>query len=278
MVTPLRYDDFRRILRGMARNGSVHEVPQMVRDGWTSWDQNWPDDCAKFVLDDADIYDSDLLDFGLQMAAHNVLAMPASAFFIQWRHDVTIDRHGVPTTEVQDSALFVLVLQDGGGVLKIGMMHGAIRRGEQGLNFPVAIDLYGQKAADILNGKENSWGDVDLVIATNLRELLTFLALLSAKDIIKEPHRPNERLQVKRAKKGLPPLPAFVRLKVPGTLVERERQAAGVDRSSPRPHFRRGHIRLIYKGTEKQRVVAVAPSLVNASRGAVEIRPYKLQS
>lgn len=274
MVVSLRYDEFRQILRSMARDGSPDLIGDFdhpaIQHGWPSWDALWPDDCAKFIIDGVDIYDDKVVEFGVQMAYHKALQFPAKSTFIQWRALVSSNSESYH----QDTALFVQILSSDEQHLKVGFLHGSINPLGRGFDLPFAVNLYGDKAATLINSDGDDLSDRDLTLKTYIEEMLAFLSILACKGLKRETVAPSHRQQARRSKKGMPPLPSFVRVSTTVSEIEIEAEQHGFLRSSPRPHFRRGHVRTLYRNTEGQRIVVVSPTWVNAEPGEVPIRPY----
>lgn len=283
-MTVLMYDDFSE---GLARMGTLGpydpENPERANDMaqiWQSWSDHFPHDvAAKFVVSGVDLRDAAIRDFGVQMLQHNVLALPASAFYFQWDQEVTTLDGKERFTEI--AAMFVVIESQSVDSLRINGLGGMIGPESVGRGFdlPFSIDLYGQKAIDLLNMtmpdlRAATKDTTDIAIKTRIEELLAFLSALAMASVEKDKRAPAPRLQAKRAKRGLQPLPEYVVLRLSQSIVESLNP--GADRSSPRPHFRRGHIRVIYKGSDRQRVVPVAPSWVNAEPGQARIPSYKV--
>jgi hypothetical protein len=99
-------------------------------------------------------------------------------------------------------------------------------------------------------------------------------AMLASKDVEQQIERPSTRLNEKRARRGEQPLPerriVTVRLHARAAY-EQAMEDHKAGRMSVRMHLRRGHFRTIYQGTEKERVIPVAPCVVNAGEGGEAI-------
>ena len=87
-------------------------------------------------------------------------------------------------------------------------------------------------------------------------------------------HRPaQEKLNKKRLKAGRPQINPSYKVHVNLSAATGESGASNGDRKSPRPHWRRGHIRRIYtkQGTK---LTPVAPTLVAANTDLIKPRDY----
>jgi hypothetical protein len=281
MSTQLLHDEFLETIRGLSEDFTDDNlfVEVDLRRRWHHWASEWPNDAAKFVLNGIDLYDEAVLDFGRQMACYRALAMPASAIFVQWDmaaiRSHVMDVGNISNIPPDVTGIFVRVLSQDEQCLKISMTRVSKSSGLRGADVPIAIDLFGAEAERLLNlPRQKDIIDADSIVRTYLEELLAFLAVLAIKDVKRVQHAPSPRLRAKREKKNLPPLPDYVVLYVSSAAIARAGQEIGVDRSSPRPHFRRGHIRTLYRGSDQQRLVAVAPSWVRAEPGQARVPNY----
>jgi hypothetical protein len=115
-----------------------------------------------------------------------------------------------------------------------------------------------------------------LKATTIISEVVVGLAAaLLSKDTVKHPGTTvSPRIQKKRARRGQPPInnPTIVRLSA--TAAQARNAGAGTGRS-PRPHYRRGHIRtLAHNGVR----VPVAPCIVNADDKSEIQAKYKVKA
>ena len=86
--------------------------------------------------------------------------------------------------------------------------------------------------------------------AYTLRVLGCCLAALSTRGVSEHVSMPNERLNKKRVLRGERPLPETHVIRIDGSVDVRSMSATGGDmsRSSPRAHYRRGHVRKLSDG------------------------------
>jgi hypothetical protein len=96
----------------------------------------------------------------------------------------------------------------------------------------------------------------------SLRESLCCTTLVMSKSVEKRAEPAPEKLNKAREKKGKLPIPptTFVKLKLGAT--QGPRLDLGGTHASPRMHWRAGHLRVIHRGTPRQREVPVAPTIV----------------
>jgi hypothetical protein len=86
--------------------------------------------------------------------------------------------------------------------------------------------------------------------------------LVMSKSVERRVEPAPEKLNKAREKKGKLPMPptTFVKLKLGAT--QGPRLDLRGTHASPRMHWRAGHLRVIHRGTPRQREVAVAPTIV----------------
>ena len=98
------------------------------------------------------------------------------------------------------------------------------------------------------------------------------VALLMSRDVETTVEPPPLKLNLARARKGRPAVGEARLVKIKPDAIRRVSHG-DEGHASPVMHWRRGHFRTIYKGTEKQRVVPVAPCLVGATDEARSSMP-----
>jgi hypothetical protein len=112
--------------------------------------------------------------------------------------------------------------------------------------------------ADVAGWHQEMWDNMK----KGLRESLCCTTLLMSKSVETRAEPAPERLNKAREKEGKLPIPptTFVKLKlgaIPGPRID-----LGGTHASPRIHYRAGHIRMIHRGTPRQCLVPVAPTIV----------------
>lgn len=259
-------------LRDMLSPPYPKNLDHRFQDAWLLWlDLFNFEGCASFLLSGDHIEDESLADFGRQMLEHRFVAMPAEDIYFQWEASATGNN---------THSLSVMVLEaEPDKLLRIGILKSF---DGVGLSFPMIIDLYGENAFSLMNCEFESLPPqniTDIYDKRNMRmvldELFGCLSLLVSKGTEKIHHGPSDRIKSKRVKKGLPPITEYVEIKTRSDL---KHYGAGysAERGSPRPHFRRGHIRELYRGTVKSRKVAVSPTFVNVDGQIPSLRPYRV--
>lgn len=128
------------------------------------------------------------------------------------------------------------------------------------------------------------WVDADYYEASE--KVVSFIGgasvLLMSKDVEVTTIEAPMALNKQRARKGRIPVAErrIVRIKLDRRAAySRAAEDWASGKSSPRMHFRRGHFRTIQRGADTERVVPVAPTIVNATDGAKPIaKTYAVQS
>lgn len=109
-------------------------------------------------------------------------------------------------------------------------------------------------------------------LCSNMVACMGMTVMLMSKGVVTERHEAPVKLNKAREKKGKPRIndryvvrvdPAYARVVDHGDGSVSD--ISGHSRGSPRPHWRRGHFRTIYRGQEQERVVPVAPALIAAN-------------
>lgn len=115
-------------------------------------------------------------------------------------------------------------------------------------------------------------------LCSNLVGCMGMTVMLMSKGVATEHIAAPDRLNKAREKKGKPRIGDryLVRLKT-GDLYSikddgGEQDISGHVRGSPRMHWRRGHFRTLLRGTDGERVVPVAPSLIGGNERAEPVR------
>ena len=88
-----------------------------------------------------------------------------------------------------------------------------------------------------------------------LRFVIAAYGILNMKQFVKSTNQPSERIQAKRKKRGQAPLPTTIHISLDPRVVS---AYLGGTHASPRPHWRRGHIRTMTNG----KLVRVQPHMV----------------
>lgn len=164
--------------------------------------------------------------------------------------------------------MFPFALQTNG---KLGYVAGACVLGvDQRLNlldFPpgAMTQMVDEKLHDLFEHAA-----YDLVNVT-----AAFLVALNCKDVDKTSHGPTARMARRRAERGLPPLISYTTLHIKaGVRSHYESAHTATDRTRPRFHFRRGHVRTLQTG----RKVLVSPSYVGSFSDGVVVKDYDVRS
>jgi hypothetical protein len=140
----------------------------------------------------------------------------------------------------------------------------------------VANTSYGQFIFATAVGDLLSKGDrLQLVIQYEVMVYLTLMINSPTTEVHREqaPHR----LNAARIKKGLAPLPPHrvVRI-VPERYLREARAAAGLQRLPPRLHWRRSHIRILYRGQGNERKTIIPRCLVGIANDGEVSHEYRI--
>ena len=120
-------------------------------------------------------------------------------------------------------------------------------------------------------------------VASNLVAAMGMSVMLMSKGVETELHPAPDRLNKAREKKGKPIIGDRYSVRIRAgdaysiSTGNGDESIAGHTRGAPRMHWRRGHFRTLYRGSEAERIVPVAPSLIGANDAAEPIRKaYKV--
>lgn len=125
---------------------------------------------------------------------------------------------------------------------------------------------------------ERGYGLMRQRLCSNLVGCLGMAVMLMSKGVETELEPAPSRLNAAREKKGKPRINSSYTVRVSVgdmrtiALEGGDESISGHTRGAPRLHWRRGHFRTLWRGSENERVVPVAPSLVGANDSAAPIR------
>lgn len=122
----------------------------------------------------------------------------------------------------------------------------------------------------LIPGYSNKTRAPALTTALTLCEVA--VALLASRGIRHDVDKAPDRVQARRAREGKPPLPERHTIIVPGTMPRASGDGTGGTHASPRPHWRRGHVRRYASGT----TTVVAPCIVNGDGSAISPKQYQM--
>lgn len=121
------------------------------------------------------------------------------------------------------------------------------------------------QALSFIKGDNNSLAGRELIISDDeihsvADAVLGYMSMLSSRDVLRKTEPPPHALNKKRKQRGRPQINEINYVSIRRQSTERSEQAGGTH-ASPRPHWRRGHIRRILSSTGP-RVIPIAPMLV----------------
>lgn len=139
------------------------------------------------------------------------------------------------------------------------------------VNDKIAAAMFGPGEA----GREKMRGRV----LNNTVNAMALVVMLMSKGVSTEQIKASDKLNKARAKRGKPPIRDryVVKIDAGGTRTIHHADGStsditGHERGSPRMHWRRGHFRTLYRGSDEERIVPVAPALIGANGMADVVR------
>lgn len=133
-------------------------------------------------------------------------------------------------------------------------------------DFQVQTFVEGDQLSNVL--KDSS---VEDLLTNAYCRAISYVTMLMSRGVIKDFNPEPAKLNKKRAKKGKPLIKKSYTIKLCTDVHKTENKNNGAH-ASPRPHWRRGHIRTMHRGTEKEFHIPIAPCLV-AADGTELIKP-----
>ena len=116
-------------------------------------------------------------------------------------------------------------------------------------------------------------------LLNNTVNAMALVVMLMSKGVITERFVADDKLNKARAKRGKPTIRERYVVRVDTrhmrTIQHDDGSTSditGHERGSPRMHWRRGHFRVINRGSEGERIIPVAPALIGANETAAPIR------
>ncbi len=206
---------------------------------------------AKFVFDEYPPVEIE--DFGRELAMNGLMELPFDRCYFEYPF------------EGRYFGLFCF--SDGA---KVTLISAVIEGGAVGAGLPFRFDLAllrerlragGDYMPNVGLGEDEELRKLRECQRTSIREMLTSVAMLSAKGVRKENVEPSETVNAQRRKQGKRILPAYTIVRLYGL----HRSCGTGTHSSPRPHMRRGHVRSLASG----RNVIVRPHFVMADPGSL---------
>lgn len=116
-------------------------------------------------------------------------------------------------------------------------------------------------------------------LLNNTINAMALVVMLMSKGVTTELQPAQPKLNKAREKRGKPPIKDRYIVKVDAGAIRTINHADGTTsditghtRGSPRIHWRRGHFRVLRRGTEQEAIVPVAPALIGANENAEKVR------
>lgn len=180
--------------------------------------------------------DQGIYQFGLELLKHQVFALPSDVVWLEF--------YPVP-----DQKVGILAVSEPGDGIKIaafGFVADPKVRNPKGSDVQITGNIYLRDdwQWEVPNLRNP---DDDHVFSNNsnrlLADLIFLIGLLNSKGLMRTEKPAPERLNKHRIRAGKAPINAVVEIKVPADYRYGDAKDAADMRSSPRPHFRRGHVR-----------------------------------
>lgn len=209
-------------------------------------------------------------------AVHSVVGKPAGGMMLL-HCDAALRISAIMFTESRDQDHRSL------GALPIGAVMHAVLGNPSSDSVDVTEETYPLLSDELMAMMYGDAGPTghDLMrqrLCSNLIGCMGMTVMLMSKGVETEHEPAPTRLNKARKIQGKPPIGEryTVRISMGDTYsvatTDGEESIAGHTRGSPRLHWRRGHFRTLYRGTETERVVPVAPALIGANDRAEDVR------
>lgn len=220
----------------------------------TAWIKHAFRDTAKFRFDQYP--DAALEDFGLELLREELLSLPFDACYFEWDYE-EVTQALLALQHDDDMLLWNWQKAEGkwGGTLPYRFSRKRVSRQLRASGHCVGAD------------EASMFGDLTASIETSIGSVAACVGLLSAKGVAKEVVETRPAVNAKRVARGKEPFHSYTYVR---TTISPRRQGQG-SHASPRPHFRRGHIRHL-----EEKMVQVRPHFVMADPG--EMPTYKVKN
>lgn len=258
---------FNQALRTIT-NYFIREYAKMEKDlgipqiDPTSFELKRREKCEKFVFDSTpELY---LAEFSIDMVKEGLFQLPFNECYFQWEGD-----DGIYCMFAISNASELEIIGD--KVLIFPTRYNK-EHGRWEYTLPISLIVSNLKTLIISRGTLDITGTCgkDAYATENekfyekyIRELFACTTILATRGVTRTVVSVGSaQTNRKRARKGFPPLPTYT---VVGTQNLRSTRGEGGTHASPRPHFRRGHVRTLAEGKQ----TLVRPCIVMAEPGAM---------
>lgn len=218
---------------------------------------------ARFEFD-RDLATEDLYNFGRECVEQHVFPLPAAS--VIYEYDRRLSNGMVHRISM------LAVLQNGQIIIgAIGALDGIVKT--IGFSTVELTDDGKYQEFELYFGSP-LWDDLtrDLMKEATCY-FVAFTMSLKCRDVIVTEHKPSERVAKKREKRGQDPIAVYTTVRVKPELRSAYRNRADdFARTSPRLHFRRGHLRTLPNG----KMTVVSPCYVGNSKAGVVVKDYEV--
>lgn len=247
------------------------------------------ENCPLITVDAAELANGNgLLWTGRDLLAAGVLPVPASRFCIE--ADFTLEPSLVPDMESVDRVIVCAEATDSNALILSGAIRGLPRRSRERVWFLTPGCAYLFANSNVRHGSgevpfntDIYWPDLNIDSPFQdilVRVVLTTLALMLSPDAEKTYSPPAEKHNRKRAANGRVRIPGRTIVRVNPDRLRNVSESARGSRASPKPHFRRGHIRKLPNGKRiiiRPMLVGVAPDERERMKSKISASVYELR-
>jgi len=253
-------EEFLHFLRTLASR------PSFKRDGeqfdLQSLFKAWEADvttAVEFIYTSA-VMDDALYDFAQQLVEHDALALPFPAIWMQWPVEWVSEIEG--KRGVGNVALLIVDCGDVWSCIGLSKARNDAMFESAFLFSPSTGDLQVfTREADFIRLLGVDEEAAKKFASGASWSLVANLAALHCRDITRTIVKPSARIAAKRLARGQDPIPERHTITISSVHNGYATAETVSNKSSPRPHWRRGHVRRIYG----DRLVSVAPCIVAGS-------------
>jgi hypothetical protein len=234
---------------------------------------------TKFDLGEISVDDSQaLVDTGRECAEEGLFSLPFEVTYIEatlvsGTSKVRFGSMFVPATEFFNESIYQErpELDDGMAALNFFYRTEGCTA-QHSWEIPALVTVFSQDftetyvvpaAKEFTNYAAVTEDQHDEVAHFNTTMLYTVHSLLNARGVELKTELPPIKLNRRRVQKNRPPLYEHHILKIGGYSSSGRIIGVGASHASPRSHWRRGHIRTIYRDTPQQKRIAIRASLIN---------------
>jgi hypothetical protein len=223
------------------------------------WFDQTTAETASFVFD---AFPSEIHDFGTALLREDLFSLPFNSCYFEWMFEGRINGM-IAQRQSGDEILLWMCVQSpdltGAGLpLSFSLNRLAAYVKERGEVTGYVRARASFKTKEVLQHYGESF-------ETIIKELVTCIALLNAKGVLRDRVEVSPRVNERRRAQGRTLLPSYTILRLARYRAAQASMGRGGTHASPAPHFRRGHIRTLESGKK----TIVRPAWVLAEPGSM---------